>query len=223
MNLLFAIACGCPTAFWAKGWSAVQEDPDAVVRMIDSQKDQMRAAIRREFSKDADLNREENAAARALVERAVDPETLKGVVIAAGHSSATPAIRTATMVAGLAQAGLLVGSILLLMRKGTGRALSMLALAAFVAATIATLVKFPPVAEAVGSAVTANLTDSPAYRDLPADQQRELGNGLDHLPQLLQLGVTSVSVVAVVWPVIALLILLVSRGIREACARNPAR
>ena len=103
-------------------------------------------------------------------EEAVKPETMREVLIAVGRSPATPAIRTATMVAGLAQAALLLGSILLLTRKNAGRVLSILALLAFIGATLATMFKFSDPAERIAEELRSKVVASEGYRGLPEER-----------------------------------------------------
>jgi hypothetical protein len=97
----------------------------------------------------------------------------------------------------------------------------MLALLAFIGATIATYVKFPPVADALGTTLSSTITETKGYRDLPAAEQREFGEGLDRVPKVLEILVLVTSIVAIAWPVISLLVLFFSRGIKEACAPAP--
>jgi hypothetical protein len=223
MNLIFALSCGCVSGLWAVSWSAVQDDPAEIIAQIEANKDQVRASMRREFEKERERGQAQDPRITNAIEETMDPDTIKELVLAVGENPATPAIRTATMVAALAQAALLLGSILLLLRKNAGRVLSMLALAAFIGATIATLVKFPPVADAVGDKLGSAITESSGYREMSAAEQREVDQGIDVIPQAIQVFVTVSSVIIMAWPALSLLILLVSRGIRDACAPSYPR
>jgi hypothetical protein len=217
LNLIFAIACGCTSMGWAGFWSQAQDDPATIKAQLEPMEREIRVSIREQIEKGSERGQQDERVQK-MVEEAFTAETMANAVVAAGEHPAAGAIRTATMVGAVAQAALLVGSILLLMRKNVGRILSMLALVAFIAATIATIVKFPPVAEAVGASVRSSVEETAGYRDLPPAEQRNFGEGLEQLPQVFVVAIAAISIAMIVWPAISLLILLFSRGIKAACA-----
>jgi hypothetical protein len=218
-NLVFALFCGCTSGIWALAWSGIQQDPAQTVAWLEEHKEEFRAKVREEIEKDQ--SQPMNPGMKVAVEQTVDPEVMKDLVVAAARNPATPVIRTSTLVAAIAQAVLFIGSILLLMRKSAGRGLSILALLAFIGATIATMMKFPAFAVDVGEKWGSRITETSNFRELSAaDQSLIQERFTDQLPEVMKGFVTAISIVALVWPVIALLILLLSRSIRDAVTRR---
>jgi hypothetical protein len=213
LNLVFSLLCGCVSLTWAATWAMLEEDPDQIAAQINTG---FRKSM--EISLERGAREKDSAAVRAIAEEASKPESVRDLLLAASASPASSAIRTATMAAGLAQAGLFVGSILLLMRKNSGRVLSMLALLVFIAATIATFVKFSGPAQAIGEELKTKVTAAPGYQALAPDDRADADQVLTHSPEILQSIVVGVSAFTMAWPAIALLILFASKSIKEACA-----
>lgn len=218
-NLLFALACGCVSGVWAAGWSGLTSNPAEAAAWLDEHKDEMRVKISEELKKQSGSGKELTPQKRALVEQAVDPEMMREALLAVGTHPDAKLVAQATLFAGIAQAVLLIGSILLLMRKNAGRLLSILALAVFIGATVLAMLKFPSIGEQLSERVGAKIETLAAYKDLSPPEQKEIDTAFDGLPAALQGTVTVASVVSCIWPVLALLILLVSRGIKTACMR----
>jgi hypothetical protein len=212
LNLIFALFCGCLSAGWAASWVMLDEEPDQYATAVETW---MRQVVEPSLEKQAGV--EDSAFVRAIAEESAKPETVKALIVAAGGTSATPVIRTATMAAGLAQAALFVGSILLLMRKNTGRVLSMLALLVFIGATITTWVKFEVPADRIAAELKSRVVASPGYHALSSQDREEADRLLEISPEIFKGGVGSTSAFVIAWPVISLLILFGSRSIREAC------
>ena len=215
LNLIFSLICGGMSLGWAGSWSMLQRDPEKLAA-------QAEVMVRRGVEMQVEVSEEDERIVRVMKE-SLTPETMRDALIEVGRSPATPAIRTATMVAGLAQAALLLGSILLLMRKNAGRVLSILALLAFIGATVATMFKFSDPAERIAKEIRTKVEASEGYRGLSEEDRRRLDLGLSVLPSGIHTGVGGTSVFAMAWPAVSLIILLASRSIKDACApRGPA-
>jgi hypothetical protein len=212
MNLVFSVACGCLSGSWAQAWNTVHTNPDAIVN-------EMKTGMEWSIENSRERGQSDTPVERVMTDAFSDPAKVRQIVVDVSENPATGAVRTASMVAGIAQVVLLVGSIMLLMRKNAGRLLSMLALLAFIGGTIATIVKFPPVATTIGESISSNVVESSGYKDLGAAERSKVDSIADSFPEILQITVLVVSVIMMIWPAIALLILLFSRSIREACAR----
>jgi hypothetical protein len=211
LNLIFALACGCLSFAWAATWTMIERDHERLAVEIPAM---MRQAITIQIEKSG----EDERALQAAFEEAVKPETVREALLSVGQSPALKPIRIATMVAAFAQAGLFVGSILLLMRKSSGRTLSMLALLAFIGATIATMIKFQDPAERIATEIKTKVLASDGYRGLPEEDRNKLDQALEVLPDVVQGSVGGTSVFAMAWPAVSFLILLASRKIKDACA-----
>jgi hypothetical protein len=215
MNLLFSLACGCTTGFWAMTWSAAATDPAELAAQIDKNEAKIKVQVSEIFEQDKELRN--NPKARAIVERLLDKENLKAVAVTVADHPHTKTMRTASLVSAMALAVLLVASILLLLRKNAGRVLSMLALLAFIAGTITTMLKFSGIGDALGDQVATRLAAMSEFKDLPAEDQRKIERTAEGLPMAASALVMGASVVSIAWPIVSLLILFASRSIKEAC------
>lgn len=218
LNLIFSLVCGCVSLAWAAGWAMLHDNPDDVTTQIT---DGMRRSM--EISIESRGGEKNSPAFKAIFEEAGKPDNVRELLMAARASPATPTIRTATMAAGLAQGALFVGSILLLMRKNTGRVLSMLALVVFIAATITTMLKFSGPAEQMGAELKTRVSASPGYQALPPPDREQADRFLTVSPEIFEGLVGGTSAFAMAWPAISLLILLASRGIKDACSPTYGR
>jgi hypothetical protein len=217
VNLIFALTCGCISGFWATIWSGMTDDPAKIAADLEANKDQIRVQISEQLSQKSE--KEIPPRVRAFIEQGLDPEVMKEAILAIGNHPASKVIRQTTLFSGLAHAGLLLGSILLLMRKNMGRLLSILALLVIIGANVATVVKFPPIADDVSDRLVTKLESLAGFKELTPTEQQELDKVFDGLPKILEFGVVGSTVVVCAWPVLALLILLMSRGIKDACLR----
>jgi hypothetical protein len=217
INLIFAMACGCVSAIWAMSWREIHDEPEMAAVGVERTREQMRGMVEQMLRSRPDAQSTDEKTAKVVADAATQAPIVTATLTAVADHPQTPAIRTTTMVAGFAQAALLVGSILLLKRRNMGRVLSMLALLAFIGATVATFYKFPPVAKDSGRALAAKVTETNEFQALPTAAQDEARHHLDYLTVLSQGTVFLCSVGAVIWPFISLMILFFSRSIRESC------
>jgi hypothetical protein len=213
LNLVFALGCGCTSLLWAVAWETLHEEPDQLTAPLVQWMRQSK-----ELSIEVNSRKVDTEALRAVWDEAAKTETVESLMEAISRSPATPTIRTATMAAGLAQAALFVGSILLLMRRNTGRVLSILALMVYLGATIATMIKFEDPAEQMAAVLKERVTSSAGYRALSENDREEADRVLSIAPQGLQATLSVTSAFTMIWPAIALLILFASRSIKDACA-----
>jgi hypothetical protein len=214
MNLVYALCCGCMGGlYWFTLVTATDEslsnDPEVrleMERQVDNAVSQQRP-----WQGNTDLSPEDQKRlqkATVLAVLAAQP--------AIRTSEAVGRLRDASAVGLCAQVATFFGAILLLMRKKAGRSVSIVACVAYVLSCALTTVAAERAGTDVGAAVADAMRDPEAVKDL-TDAERtmistRLADGIGPAA-----GAAAVfSVMTALWPIGALLMLLFSRGIRDA-------
>jgi hypothetical protein len=221
VNLIFSLFCGCVSVGWAESWWAVHASSAQTAQQVEQIRDWAHWWFEQGLQKNSSqVDEKQLARVRAYADSIMTPEAFEAAVAATDESPNTGLVRGASVIAAAAQTVLLVGSILLLLRKNAGRVLSMLACAAFIAATLTTAWKLPPVMHDATEAYAEKVVAGPAFKALPPEDQQTGQGALDQAPASVEHGVQVIGGIWIVWPAVSLLILLRSRSIREDCLRS---
>jgi hypothetical protein len=215
LNLLFALACGCFSGSFAAG-IAKSEDLVTQGAFQEQLEDVAKDVVREMGNAPSNIR-------RVVVDAFSNPKIYIPAHTAAVSHPAMRGVRMGSLVAALAQGLLLIGSIMLLTRRSAGRTLSILALTAFIVASIWAALQADGPIKSYGETAIEHLPELESYQALSEPERREvedyLGDATRGMPTF---GVVLTSI-ANIWPILSLLILLMSRSIREACAaRAPA-
>ncbi len=218
MNLLFALTCGCSNMFFASAWTGFREaaSPDQIQETRDRWPDivdRMRSQLRSQAHGDRDRENAEQIAAFMTDQR----EPILAAVQEIGTRPTSRRAQGASVGAAVSQLVLLIGSVVLLLRKNAGRWISVLAMLGLVVSTVIAVGAFNDTMATVKQTVMEEVhrnQDSQRPSTLDAKQ-------VDQLFDTVIMGMSGVSwafaAASCLWPLISGLVLLVSASIRNAC------
>lgn len=221
LNLVYSLGCGCVGGFYTAS-VAILTSPSASLPAVD--RDQFRVEVERQVAENPAFsdpsrtrNEEEN---RRLAKGA------SYAILAAAESArdAEPArlVRYAAFAGSAAHVVMFVGAVLLLLRRPSGLGASILGTAVFVGAVAVTIWRTEDAAAAFARGFSEAAQDAERVPDLTTAERDVLAARALEAPEALAAASAAGGTLSAAWPVVALLILLLSRSIRAALAPPPS-
>jgi hypothetical protein len=228
LNILYAVGCGCVTGMWWRfAGAASQEqllegrDRQAFVEFIEKSLEEARDSAlqnakddqeREQLSRSFDFFMEEDLA-----------NVLYDAILAVSGTGPVKSLATLGTVAIVLLVLLLVASVMMLMRVPISRLLCLMACAGLIVVTVMAAVEFAKVGTTAGEAMV------PAIEDLAEQGGAEVDPSVDaeiqDIPEKMRMASSVISIIyaffAAAWPLLALLLIAFSRGIKESLGLEP--
>ncbi|MAG58804.1 MAG: hypothetical protein CMJ83_21150 [Planctomycetes bacterium] len=220
LNILFALVCGCTNGFGAIMLATFGESGSEV--LVD--KETWDSKIDQSFERQ--LDQEDDEEKRRQLEKAQrflkSPEfrtVFQNVFRAVGESPTTSRLRTIYTIATILQACFLVSGIMLLMRNRFARPLTIFVAAATIAVNAATVISMNSFTNEVHDSLISQIEETlegeqaPDLADETRDMIGEIADGFGGPVQGISL---LFGIVASIYPFVALLVVMLAKGIADA-------